>query len=195
MLDVGASRGQFATLMRYRRPNARIVCFEPLPSALKTLRRVGAKFQLEVHGTALDESEGVASLFVATSDDSSSMLPMTARMTAEFDMQSTGAVEVTTTRLDDLDLSIGRPCLLKIDAQGAELRILRGANRTLQDVDEAYIECSFVELYEGQPLAATIIAFMRDAGFSIAGIHNVSLGRDGAQHQADVHFRRDPQAF
>lgn len=195
VLDVGASRGQFATLVRYRRPDARIVCFEPLPAALATLRRVGARYRFEVHATALDERQGSASLYVATHDDSSSMLPMTDRMTAEFDgMGTAGTTQVTTTRLDDLDLSIRRPCLLKIDAQGAELRVLHGARKTLEQVDEAYIECSFVELYEGQPLAADIVALMLDAGFQIAGIHNVALGRDGTQQQADLHFRRAPIA-
>jgi FkbM family methyltransferase len=195
VLDVGASRGQFATLMRYLQPNARIVCFEPLPAALGTLSRVGARYGLEIHATALDERRGSAPLYVATSDDSSSMLPMTERMTSEFEgMGTASTTEVTTTRLDDLELDIGRPCLIKIDAQGSELRILRGARETLERVDEAYIECSFVELYEGQPLAADIVAFMLGAGFLIAGIHNVAHGRDGTQHQVDIHFRRIAQS-
>lgn len=191
VLDVGASRGQFAAILRYLRPEARILCFEPLPAALTTLRRVGVRLRLEIHAVALDERTGCTSFYVATSDDSSSVLPMTDRMTAEFDgMGVASKTEVATTRLDDLELSIRRPCLLKIDAQGSELRILRGARATLALVDEAYIECSFVELYHGQPLASVIIAFMLDTGFVIVGVHNVARGRDGTQHQADFHFRR-----
>jgi len=191
VLDVGASRGQFATLMRYQRPAARIICFEPLPAALATLSRVGAASRFEIHATALDERRGFAPLHVATKDDSSSLLPLTERQSSEFGgMGTAGLARVETRRLDDFELDIRRPCLLKIDVQGSELRVLRGARATLALVDEALIECSFVELYEGQPLAADIVSFMAGAGFSVVGVHNVVRGRERTQLQADFHFRR-----
>ena len=84
-----------------------------------------------------------------------------------------------------------RPCLLKVDVQGLELDVLRGAARTLESVDEALIECSFVELYEGQPLADEIVLQMLEAGLRLAGVHEVVYSADGTAVQADFLFRRD----
>lgn len=191
VLDIGASRGQFATLLRHIRPKADIICFEPLPAAVETLQKVASRYQLQVYPTALDERVGNTDLHVASSDDSSSLLPPSAWMLGKsHDIRTLETIHVPTTRLDALDLNIQRPSLLKIDAQGAELRVLRGARNTLDRIDQAYVECSFIEMYEGQPLAAEVVTFMHDAGFDLAGVYNVALSRDGAHEQADFLFRR-----
>ena len=40
--------------------------------------------------------------------------------------------------------------MLKIDTQGYELEVLKGAARTLDRIDYILVETSFVPLYEGQ---------------------------------------------
>ena len=81
-------------------------------------------------------------------------------------------------------------CLLKIDVQGLELEVLRGAPRILAQVDEALIEGSFIELYEGQALADDVIALMREAGLRLAGTYGKTTDADGRDVQADFYFRR-----
>ncbi|MGA7435291.1 MAG: hypothetical protein WBW44_06665, partial [Solirubrobacterales bacterium] len=60
----------------------------------------------------------------------------------------------------------------------------------LTRVDEALIECSFVELYEGQALADDVIGLMRDNGHRLAGIYGPVNSPDGTMLQADMLFRR-----
>lgn len=192
VLDVGASHGQFAAHARSRWPTARIVCFEPTVKAANCLRRLSSRYRLEVYNCALDEADGTVELNVAVDDDSSSLLSPTLRQTAEFHGTSVSAVvEVERRRLDGLELEITRPCLLKIDVQGAEMRVLRGAARTLASVDSAFVECSLVELYDGQPLAAEVIAFLDGYGLRLAGFYSPATARDGAQLQTDLLFTRD----
>ena len=83
VLDVGASRGQFALFALERFPGARIVCFEPLPEARERLLRVGGN-RTEVHVVALGARPGSARLQVSAADDSSSLLPIGRRQVAEF---------------------------------------------------------------------------------------------------------------
>ena len=191
VLDVGASRGQFALFADHTFPGAKIISFEPLPDAMAELQKVLGS-RVEAHSTAVGSSPGTASINVSARDDSSSLLPIGDRQVEEF--PGTGAIEsieVPVSTLDDILTSpLIRPCLLKIDVQGFELEVLKGAARTLESVDEALIECSFVELYEGQAMADVIVAHMLDAGLRLVGVHEVSYSSSGAAIQADFLFDR-----
>ncbi|MBK5232219.1 MAG: FkbM family methyltransferase [Thermoleophilia bacterium] len=191
VLDVGASRGQFALFSVERFPDANIICFEPQPGPAGDLRRVLGD-RVELIGTALGPEPGMATMNISAQDDSSSLLAIGERQVAEFPGTGTNhTIEVPVTTLDDaLQGTIARPCLLKIDVQGFELGVLRGAHRVLREVDTAFIECSFVELYEGQALAEEVVSFMQDSGFRLAGVHEIAYSADGSAIQGDFLFRR-----
>jgi FkbM family methyltransferase len=67
-----------------------------------------------------------------------------------------GVEEITISRLDDVvrqrSISIDRHVLLKIDTQGYELEVLKGAEETVAAVGAIQTEMSFQPLYGGQPL-------------------------------------------
>ena len=71
---------------------------------------------------------------------------------------------VNTSRIDDIT-EIGDIDFLKIDAQGAELSILKSAMHTLSNTLVVQTEVEFVELYQGQPLFADVDIFLRAQGF------------------------------
>ena len=83
------------------------------------------------------------------------------------------------------------PILMKIDVQGAELDVLRGASRLLDTVRDILVECSLVELYSGQPLLDDTIVFARQLGvFGCLAFSSPSRGPDGAPLQCDVLLSR-----
>jgi hypothetical protein len=57
--------------------------------------------------------------------------------------------------------------VLKLDVQGAELDILRGAGALLDGVRALDLEVEFAPLYRGQPLFADVDAYLRERGFSL----------------------------
>ena len=163
VLDVGAHRGQFALFILHRFPGARLYCFEPLPDARATLGWILAERpEARIFPVALGSRSGRATMHVSRRDDSSSLLPLTERQTEAFPgTEEVAQIEVEVARLDDVLVnadSLPRPCLLKIDVQGNELEVLRGAVGTLDLVDEILVECSFVELYRGQARAEEVVA-------------------------------------
>lgn len=195
VLDVGANRGQFALVAAHRWPSARLICFEPLPAAVARLVDVLATTpaSVEVRDVALSDAPGEAKLHVSRADDSSSLLPIGVRQPATFPgTDEVGVIAVRAARLDDEvdDSELDRPVLLKIDVQGGELHVLRGATATLRHVDVVLVECSFVEFYEGQPLAHELVSFLDEHGLVLAGAGMPTTDRTGRVVQIDLVFAR-----
>ena len=78
-------------------------------------------------------------------------------------------VEVETVSLDAACARESLPAadFLKIDTQGSELDILRGAEQSLKAAAMVELEVEFVEVYKGQPLFHDVSQFMADRGFEL----------------------------
>jgi FkbM family methyltransferase len=193
VIDVGGHTGQFALFALERFPGARVVVVEPLEEGRRTIASVldgGA----EVLPYAAGAEAGTAQLHVSRASDSSSLLPITENYTDAFaGTDEVGTVGVEVRPLDEIVPAEGveRPALLKIDVQGGEGDVLRGAPRLLERIDEVYVECSFVEFYDGQVLADEVVELMRAAGLRLTGVYGVVHDRNGRTLQSDFLFSRD----
>lgn len=193
ILDVGANRGQFSLACRLAKPGIPVVAFEPIPNEASTFRKVHPQSSLvTLIESALGESTGSAVLHLSKSADSSSLLPIGRRQTEYFrDTAEIGTLKVPVQRLDDLSANwAGRTDqLLKIDVQGYELNVLRGAAQTLNSCKYVYAECSEVELYEGQALKREVADFLQSHGFAEQGMFNAEY-QQSQLIQADYLFKR-----
>jgi FkbM family methyltransferase len=91
--------------------------------------------------------------------------------------------------LDSLLKKIERPALLKIDAQGYELEILKGSSLILPSFEAVLLEVAIIEINEGAPLLDDVVAFMKTHGFvayDILEMHRRPLDR--ALNQVDIVF-------
>jgi FkbM family methyltransferase len=194
VVDIGASRGQFALVARKCHPQALIISFEPLPTAAAKFRAVFVDDdRVTLHDVAIGPLSGNATIHISKREDSSSLLPITSTQVALF--PGTEEVATTIVRVGPLlefisAEDIQTPALLKLDVQGFELEALRGCEELLDRFAYVYVECSFVELYAGQALADEVIAWLRERGFRLHGVHNMDYDRDGRAIQADFLFAR-----
>lgn len=123
-IDCGADIGLFSLLMEARCGNlARVVAFEPNSEAFPVLKANVERLplQAECHPEAVSDFAGRAELRSAgagTTGHASFIVPAPA-----------GDIQVM--RVDDLDVDPSHGVILKIDVEGAELNVLRGAVRTL----------------------------------------------------------------
>jgi len=86
---------------------------------------------------------------------------------------------MTLSRLDSvLDV---QPDVLKIDTQGYELEILRGAGKLLDGTLAVELEVEFAPLYQDQPLFSELDTFMRSKGFDLIGIRRTFWRRNATQ--------------
>lgn len=193
IIDVGANRGQFALMCKLLHPHTPIVSFEPLPREADTFKAIhGKRKDIRLLQCALGETPGSATLHISQSADSSSLLPIGRKQTELFqNTAEVGTIEVEVNRLDDLDEHWHgkNKLLLKIDVQGFELPVLRGAIRTLKRCAYVYVECSEIPLYEGQELRKEVEDFLTEHGFRKEGPHNEHI-LGGKLIQADYLFAR-----
>ena len=156
VLDVGANAGQYARQLRgdlgYQ---GRILSFEPLESAFALLeRRTARDAKWKAFKLALGENNSADEINVAGNSVSSSlldMLPSHERSAPESRYVSRQPVQVRT--LDSMYDDVCAPTdnvYLKIDTQGFESKVLKGAERWLGRIRAVQMEMSLVPLYSGE---------------------------------------------
>jgi FkbM family methyltransferase len=131
LLDVGAHDGAF-TLPLARLPRSRVLAFEPLPSAFGRLREAVAGLpNVEVRQEALGDHRGEAVLTVPLLDGvPNEQWASTAKRYAGLDpLVTERRITVPLRRLDEFGLA--DLTAVKLDAEGAEYDVLRGARETL----------------------------------------------------------------
>lgn len=192
LIDIGTNKGQFSLAFRQLRPDAAIIGFEPLPQAADQYQRLfDADRRMTLHRVALAEAASTAEFHVTDREDSSSLLKPGAGQTRAFGVSEAVTIQVPVERLDmRIDpISLAHPVLMKIDVQGAELRALQGCG-WLEQVEFIYVELSFVELYEGQPLFSDVASYLMGRGFTLAGVFNQISTTAFGPTQADFLFKR-----
>jgi hypothetical protein len=102
-----------------------------------------------------------------------------------------GTLNVPIQKLDDFKPEWEKysRILLKIDVQGFELAVLKGATETLKNCAYVYVECSEMELYVGQALYRDVAGFLEQHRFKQQSRYNETLAK-GKLVQADYLFVR-----
>ncbi len=194
VVDVGANRGQFTLMIRKCFPDVAIYSFEPLPKPAARFRRLFSGDELvKLFEVAVGPKNETATIHVSRRDDSSSLMAITALQEQVF--PGTEEVSRQTVRVGPLSQFVSSqdlqsPALLKVDVQGYELQTLKGCEELLGHFAYIYVECSFVELYEGQENANDVITFLQNRGFVLKGIYNMIYDRSGNAVQGDFLFAR-----
>lgn len=193
VIDVGSYIGSFAYAIRHFLPDVQIYSFEPLPDNYQKLVKNLTPFDnFQAFNTALGDKSGELQFNRSEFSPSSSALDMGDLHREAFPHTAhTTRVRVPVTRLDDTlkELRLIPPVFLKIDVQGFEDAVLRGAGQLLKRVDYLEIEVSYQPLYTGQVLFDTIYQMLGETGFRFAGnLDSMLSPLDGSILQSDAIF-------
>ena len=174
VLDIGASRGQFAQQLYRAGYAGKIISFEALPSAHAQLSATAARSGrdwLVAPRVALGAQPGRAQFHVAQADTASSLLEPTPELVAaDPTLRPVETIAVETKRLDDALGELGGVadgCFLKMDVQGAEALVLAGAPGVLAVARGLMMELSWNRLYESQPPAVEMLSAVAASGFEV----------------------------
>jgi FkbM family methyltransferase len=187
--DIGANAGTWTCLAKSLYPSARVEAFEPLNRFDREFSHWTSAWRdtVHLHRMALGATPGEATMHVTDFADASSLLPLTETGQAEFKIAPASQVTVPVARLDDLVQTgtIPPPDLIKLDVQGFELEVLRGAEVTLQTTRAVLCEVSTAAFYNGQPLLGEIVRHLETHGFRLHAFGaNLQPGAPFAQSDA-----------
>lgn len=176
VFDVGANTGQYAHFLRDAGYRGRIVSFEPLASAYRQLvlaSQSDALWEIAPR-MALSDGAGQDEINISGNSTSSSLLEMSDLHLAVAPFSAIHGTELV--RLERFDniagayLREGDRCLLKIDTQGYEHRVIAGARNLIDRIYGVQLELSLVQLYRDQLLFDDMYFQLRKLGFELHAI-------------------------
>lgn len=182
VLDVGANTGQFARRLRNAGYKGWIVSFEPVKEFADVIEELAAedprwhlrRYALgDEQATVQINRAGTMSSMLESSDFGKNWKP-------DLLGEGEGREEIRIERLDEVwdDVVTGpkrRPkVFLKLDTQGFDLRVVRGAGARLPDILGLQSELSCLPIYEGMPHLTEQLSEYEADGFAITGIFPVT---------------------
>lgn len=193
VIDVGAAFGEFSKKTAKIFSHAQYILCEPLYEYREILERLIDKKGWIYIPKAMGEYEGKIDFFVHKDLVGSSTKREIEGPKVDGEKRT---VDITTLDLIGKEYHIEGEILLKIDVQGAELHVLRGANSIIEKCECIILEVSFFKsLITGSDIYE-IVCFMKDRGFVVYDITSfLYRPYDGALSQADMIFVKENGVF
>ena len=173
VIDVGANAGQYVSDIRELGYRGRIVSFEPIREVYERLCSAARSDKLwDVHNFALGEKAGEQRINVSEDTVFSSFKSPDAYLTQTFTASNPVRTEaVVMIRLEDFlndHPELGRSTYLKVDTQGFELEVLKGAGPWLSRIKALQLELPMRRLYDDQPTWVAMVEWLAGKGFQVA---------------------------
>ena len=196
VLDVGANMGQYAIALRQAGYRGQILSFEPLRDCYAALYQRRDE-RWHVFNYALGSSDRNMEIHVARKNVFSSFLPPNQYARERFRESSRiiATEQVTVKKLDsvfDGIVPVSAPRLfLKLDTQGYDLEVLKGAKQVMPFIHGLQSELSSKAIYAGMPTHIESLKFIDELGYEITDIFPLSHDKhDMTLLEFDCIFRR-----
>lgn len=183
-IDVGAHLGEKTLGPAQEDPSLRVFAFEP--NLEVAARLIGRLPNYVVVPMAVTETEGCVDFYLNAFAAASSLLPFDPeglrRWVGGEVLRVERRLSVPAIRLDRFMDLMRIPAVefLKIDAQGADLTVVRSAGERLRDVARVALEVQVTPrpLYAGASDRAAVLAYMTDHAFRLESTETQSRGQE-----------------
>ena len=178
LVDCGSNKGQFAIMVFMLKKNSYYLGFDPIVEpklVIKFLKKRNVKTYFKKY--ALSNELGIKDFYLTKRLDSSSLKKPKKILKKYFhEVYEIGKVKVNSTTLDTFLISIKNlpePRMLKIDVQGNEFELLKGALESLYLFKYIIVECNYQKIYEGDNYyVKDIDGFMLENNFKLIKEYN-----------------------
>ena len=192
ILDIGAYNGDFSMLARQFWPDADLMMVEPQAEKKERLnglaRDLGGEvfIQSDLLGETAKPEVPFHQMATEWGSTGSSIYPEVSDLE-----RSTVAMPMTT--VDTMLADHPNRCfdLMKLDVQGAELDVLRGASDSIANVEVLFAEVALHECNQGAPRIAEVVQELDQRGFGMVDLLTMDRNAQDLQLQVDAIFVRN----
>lgn len=184
--DIGSNKGLWSRSRRFFYPNASFFLFEPNVNHNRLSRKFGTVFNVvlsdvrkKVNFYQSDKTDGTGDSYYKENS---------------LHYRNNFGIEMDAVPLIDLirDNGLPIPDYIKIDTQGAELDIIKGAEEILNEVCMISLEINMYDYNEAAPNLVEIFSYLEEKGFYARSIIEQHINRtkfeNGILNQIDVLF-------
>jgi FkbM family methyltransferase len=192
VVDVGANVGQFGLDIRRHGYKGELVSFEPVAETFDALlRTIKNRQPWKAIQLGLGSRESELTMNVSRNDGlSSSLLDIKNLHISNF--PESEVISSQKVKISSLDIQLNklaidpRSILLKIDVQGYEAEVLKGASESLTKIPLCYLEVSLQPLYEGEITLLPILNLLSISGHEVIDVYRGVQASDGNLLQLDI---------
>lgn len=197
VIDVGANAGQYHDFLRSEVGfQGTIWSFEPTPSLVEEMKaRAHQDPKWIIEGMGLGSSSGTLTLNAMSGSQFNSFLaPDHSNVDMFRDLNKvTATIDVPVRTLDELlpsflKRTLAKSIYLKLDTQGFDLEVIKGATASLPLVKGLQTEASVVPIYADSPDYRATIETIESKGFELSGIFPNNEGHFPRLIEFDCYF-------
>lgn len=170
IIDVGAYNGTPYLSQARKNPNLVVYAFEPNHQMVNTIRRT-APTNYHIYPMVISETNGIVEMHQNICPQTNSILPFDngkVKLWAQGSkLKSINTLNVESIRLDTFmeREKINEVDFLKIDAQGADLQVLRSCGDKLFMVKKVQVEICDIQIYQGGNMLNETVEYLNNYGF------------------------------
>lgn len=189
VVDIGAYHGEWTRAFKKIYPSAQVVMVEAQEKKRPLLDKVCSELENVSCQTALLGASSGKKVTFCEMETGSSVYEELSSVARTF-------VEKNLVSLDDLLKEERRPVdFLKLDVQGYELEVLRGAARVMSQAHFVLLEVSVLPYNKSAPLVGDVMRFMGERHFRVFDFCEQMRRGDGFLQQTDILFVREDGPF
>ena len=195
IFDVGAHEGQSATYYKSIFKNSNIYSFEPFQNSFEILKRLNLT-NFKPYNLGLSDETGLESFSSNKGSATNSLLSLSLSAKETWGgyegLSQVERVDCEFTTLDDFcdENNVEFVDFLKIDVQGSEFRVLKGAHKALSGKRVGVIQLEVIlgDTYTGQKTPGYYIRLLEDYDYKLAYVSDLSF-KNGELVQFDLFFK------
>ena len=192
LIDIGSNKGQFILLCLKFFPKIKIYSFEPIKEILERQKNFFKFKKMNTFNFGIGNKNKNLNFFITKRKDSSSFLTFNASNHYNSDYSFIEKRSIKIRKLDQIlkNKNLIRPILIKIDVQGYELEVLKGAKQILSKTDYLLVEVSKNRMYNKQAVEKDVINFLKNKKFVILKLSKWVKIKNTKFIQRDILFKK-----
>ena len=191
VIDVGANHGQFGNLLRSIGYQGQILSFEPTKKSFEILSQASsADARWKIYPLGLADKKMTKKINVFASSDFNSLLQPSDMGKTSF-KSKLKKLRTESINIETLNSVLTQHALmdkrifLKMDTQGYDLHVFKGASKYYSNISCLLTEISFQPIYQKMSDYHEAIAFYEKKGFSVSDLYPVSRQKDSSIIEMD----------